>query len=174
MRENFWEFDPTHKVVMASNHRPVVKGTDHGLWRRLRLVPFNVVIPDQEQDKRLTEKLRAELPGILQWAIQGCLQWQREGLQKPRSVQAATGDYRAEQDVMGLFLADCCIVEPTLETGATSLFTRFRRWCDANNEKAFNQTRFGRQLTERGFEAKRSKNGVVRVGIGLLQNGPGE
>lgn len=174
MREDFWQFSPTHKLVLASNHRPVVRGNDHGLWRRLRLVPFNVVIPDHEQDKQLAEKLRAELPGILQWAVRGCLEWQREGLQEPQSVKAATGDYRAEQDVLGLFLADCCVFDPELEVQATSLFTRFRSWCDANNERATNQTRFGRQLTERGFSTKRTKNGVVRIGIGLLDEGAGE
>ena len=86
MREDFWEFDPTHKIVLAANHKPFVRGTDHGIWRRLRLVPFTVTIPDDEQDKQLPVKLVAEYAGILAWAVQGCLEWQRC---KHRSKSAA-------------------------------------------------------------------------------------
>lgn len=91
MREDFWEFDPTHKVLLATNHKPEVRGTDHAIWRRLRLIPFDIVIPDAEQDKMLPKKLEAELKGILAAAVQGCLEWQRLGLGLPDEVKQATG-----------------------------------------------------------------------------------
>ncbi len=80
MREDFWQFRPSHTVVLATNHKPTIRGTDHGIWRRIRLVPFTVTIPDAEQDKQLTSKLRAEWPAILRWAVAGCIDWQRNGL----------------------------------------------------------------------------------------------
>src|SRR5208283_4668705 len=100
MREDFWQFMPTHKVVLACNHRPTVRGTDHAIWRRLKLVPFNVVIPPNERDKQLPAKLRDELPGILAWAVRGCLDWQRHGLEDPKAIIAATADYQNAEDVL--------------------------------------------------------------------------
>ena len=108
MREDFWQFRATHKIILATNHRPEVRGTDHAIWRRIRLIPFNVTIPAEEQDKRLGEKLRAELPGILAWAVRGCLSWQRNGLALPRVVEEATQKYREDEDFLGGFLADAC------------------------------------------------------------------
>src|SRR5207249_4861041 len=98
MRQDFFEFQPTWKIFLAANHRPTVRGTDHAVWRRIKLVPFEVTIPKDEQDKHLLTKLRAEWPGILAWAIRGCLDWQREGLGEPDEVRAATAAYRAQQD----------------------------------------------------------------------------
>ena len=107
MRENFWEFDPTHKLWLSTNHKPVVKGTDHGIWRRLKVIPFTATIPEERQDKTLPQKLRAELPGILNWALSGCLEWQETGLGEPPIVQEATAGYRNEMDVVGQFLEEC-------------------------------------------------------------------
>jgi putative DNA primase/helicase len=90
-----FEFQPMFKLWLAVNHKPVVQGTDHAIWRRIRLLPFIVTIPVAEQDKRLAEKLQSELPGILRWAVEGCLAWQQEGLEPPLVVKRATGDYRA-------------------------------------------------------------------------------
>jgi len=97
MREDFWEFAPTHHVWLVSNYKPTVVGTDHGIWRRIKLIPFEVVIPDDEQDKKLSSKLEAELSGILNWAIEGCLEWQRDGMQEPEIVSEATKEYRTER-----------------------------------------------------------------------------
>ncbi len=104
MREDSWEFSPTHSIVLATNHRPEVRGTDYGIWRRLRLVPFGVVIPEPERDNELAEKLQSEWPAILRWAVAGCLAWQRGGLAEPEQVKVATAEYRAEQDVLGEFI----------------------------------------------------------------------
>jgi putative DNA primase/helicase len=101
MREDYWEFSPTHKIILSTNHRPEVRGTDHAIWRRIRLIPFDVTIPDDEQDARLPEKLAAELPGILAWCVRGCLAWLEIGLNPPDPVSRATDGYRREQDSIG-------------------------------------------------------------------------
>src|SRR5262249_54371075 len=104
----FFEFLPEFKIFLAVNHKPLIRNTDHAIWRRIRLVPFTVTIPEAERDKDLPAKLRRELSGILAWAVQGCLDWQRAGLGMPEAVKAATAEYRAEMDVLDQFLAERC------------------------------------------------------------------
>ena len=108
MREDFWEFKPTHSLVLATNHKPTIRGTDTGIWRRVHLIPFSVKIGAEDVDKSFPEKLAPELPGILAWLVEGCLQWQRRGLDAPEAVLKATSAYRSEMDMIGAFLADCC------------------------------------------------------------------
>ena len=110
MREDNWEFNPTHTLLLVTNHRPIVKGRDVGIWRRLRLIPFNAQIVAEQQDAHLAEKLRAEYPAILAWMVRGSLDWQQGGLQEPQEVLVATDQYKAEQDVLGGFIDDCCLV----------------------------------------------------------------
>lgn len=168
MREDFWEFWPTHKVFLATNHKPVIRGTDNAIWERIRLVPFTVTIPLTERDTTLPDKLHAELPGILAWAVRGCLAWQREGLGEPDEVQQATAGYRAEMDVVGQFLAECCLIGPNYRTKAAELYDAYKRWCDQNGEHAVQRT-LGMQLTERGYERKRGTGGYYWwVGLGLI------
>src|SRR5262249_22300760 len=99
MKENFWEFAPSHKLVLCTNHKPRIRGNDHAIWRRVRLVPFTATFQEHQQDKQLAQKLRAELPGILAWMVRGCLEWQRDGLGLPAVVKAATEEYRSEEDM---------------------------------------------------------------------------
>jgi putative DNA primase/helicase len=134
MYENFWQFGPMHKLFLATNHKPEVRGTDHAMWRRLRLIPFDVVIPDAEQDKKLPDKLRAESSGILAWMVQGCLDWQRQGLGTPDEVMKATATYRTEQDVLATFIADECLVSPACKVKATPLYDAYKNWCDRTGE----------------------------------------
>jgi P4 family phage/plasmid primase-like protien len=155
MRQDFWEFAPTHKVFMAVNHKPQVRGNDNAIWRRIRLVPFSETIPPQQQDKKLPEKLRAELPGILRWAVEGCLEWQREGLKAPEEVRRATGKYRSEMDVIGAFLKDCCEEDAEHSVAAKDLYTRYKTWCEENGEAPEKQRTFGSKLSERGYERYR-------------------
>src|SRR5262245_12321485 len=108
MREDFWEFPPTHKLILCTNHKPKVRGNDHAIWRRLRLVPFVVTFAEEQQDKQLPEKLRAEAEGILAWIVRGCLEWQRQGLGAAGAVDSATREYRSEQDVVSAFIAERC------------------------------------------------------------------
>src|SRR5215211_2988852 len=156
MRQDFWEFEPTHKVFMAVNHKPIIRGTDTAIWRRIRLIPFTETIPPAEQDKQLPAKLRSELPGILRWAVGGCLEWRREGLQAPEAVREATGAYRAEMDVLGAFLRECCELGPEYNVAAKDLYGAYKFWCEDNGERPETQRRFGSRLTERGgFERYR-------------------
>lgn len=174
MREDFFSFKPTHKLLLAANHKPEVRGTDHAIWRRILLVPFEVTFTDEQKDPALPGKLRRELPGILRWAVEGCLAWQRDGLREPRAVTDATAAYRDEQDVLGRFLADCCAVVPAASAGATKLYQSYLEWCRAVGEHAVSQTRFGRSLGERGFQSDRTKTGVIWRGIGIAAPEPEE
>jgi putative DNA primase/helicase len=167
MREDFWEFPPTHKLWMAANHKPVIRGTDHGIWRRVKLVPFIVTIADDEQDKDLPRKLLSERDGILAWAVRGCLEWQSEGLGEPVEITEATAEYRSEMDVVGAFIADCCATSGYHSTRSALIYESYQNWCKANGEFAVNQRRFGLAMTERGFERYKN-NGVFYRGIELL------
>ncbi len=165
----FFEFDVTFKLFLAVNHKPTVRGNDHAIWRRIRLIPFNVTIPSEKQDKNLTKKLKAELPGILRWAVEGCLLWQKKGLEVPDQVKAATGEYRAEMDIIGDFIADCCKVAPKTKTPFKALYERYKDWCQKNQEEPIGKKDFGRCLTERGFTPGKNRDlGRFREGIRLL------
>jgi putative DNA primase/helicase len=163
----FFEFVPTFKLWLAVNHKPVVQGTDHAIWRRIRLLPFTVTIPDERQDKRLAEKLTAELPGILRWALDGCLAWQREGLKPPKAVHWATGDYRAEMDVVATYIKECCVLGPQKQVGASELYANYTSWCMQMGEQAVTQKTLSSALRERGFTPGRTKNERFWRGLAL-------
>jgi P4 family phage/plasmid primase-like protien len=165
MRQDFFEFLPTHKIFLAANHKPIVRGSDLGAWRRIKLIPFTVTIPDGEKDKTLLDKLKGELPGILAWAVRGCLEWQRFGLEEPKEVQAAIQEYRAEQDAVQQFLDECCILEKSAKTIVSALFKAFQVW---SGDKHMTRPEFGKRLQEKGFEAVKGSQGYHRwVGIHL-------
>lgn len=168
MREDWWSFSPTHKLWIAANHRPVIRGTDEAIWRRVLLIPFAVTIPPDERDPDLLEKLVAELPGILNWAIDGCLVWQRDGLRPPEQVLAATARYREEQDALGDFLSSRCSRVAGARVGAKQLYDDYVAWCAEAGEEPVSGTLFGRMLVERGFE--KSKAGtIIYHGLKLLE-----
>ena len=171
MCEDFWEFEPTWKIWLSTNHRPEIRGTDHAIWRRVRLIPFNVQFSDNgphRKDPGMEAKLTAELPGILAWAVRGCLDWQREGLHPPTAVTAATDGYRADMDVLAAFINDCCVIKHGATVRASNLYRAYAEWCDKSGENAENQRRFGQRLTERNFE-KYTNDGVWYRGIGLIE-----
>ena len=173
MRQDFWQFEPTHKAFMVVNHKPEVRGTDLGMWRRIRLIPFTETIASADQDKRLPEKLAAELPGILRWAVEGCLEWQREGLQAPVEVRKATAGYRAEMDVIGAFLADECEVGDGYKAPFKAVYERYAEWCVEGGERPETGRKFNARLKERGrFEGRRSGPGGSNEwhGLRLLKN----
>ena len=108
MREDNWQFEPTHKIFLATNHKPEIRDTDNAIWRRVRLIPLNVTIPDAEQDRQLPEKLKDEWTGILRWAVEWCLKLQQEELGLPKSVEVANQEYRSEMDILAPLIEDCC------------------------------------------------------------------
>jgi P4 family phage/plasmid primase-like protien len=172
MRQDFFEFNPTHKLFLAANHKPVIRGNDHAIWRRVHLIPFSVKIAEREKDDRLGGKLEAELPGILRWAVEGCLEWQSGGLQVPGGVAEATDAYRVEEDLLGDFLEQCCLEEPGAEVPATELYRAYQRWTEAGGERTWSQTAFGRALSERGIDWKKVSGGrKARIGLRLLTQG---
>ena len=166
--QEFFTFLPQFKIFLAANHKPVIWGTDDGIWRRIRLIPFTETIPVSEQDKNLLAKLRSELPGILNWAIEGCLAWQRSGLGEPEEIDFATEMYREESDPVGCFIEDCCEINPEAKTQARKLYEAFREWCEDSGELAMNKKRFGMRLEEREF--KKTRIGNMRGWLGLKLN----
>lgn len=170
MRAEWFEFTPTHKLFLAVNHKPVIRGTDHAIWRRIRLWPYAVTIPDNQQDKSLSEKLEHEAEGILAWLVQGCLGWQRQGLCAPDSVTAATEKYRNEMDMLGEFIEDRCVEKPTAIATSAALYSAYTAWCEVNGEKPISKKLMGMRLQERGYAQDRTATARQWVGIGLLAN----
>lgn len=162
-----FEFAPQFKLWLAANHKPTIRGTDFAIWRRVRLIPFDVTITAEQADRDLPAKLRAELPGILAWAVEGCQMWIAEGLRPPERILAATADYKAESDTIAAFIADNCEVGSTYSVASGALYTAYRRWAEENGEHPMNNTRFGRDLTDRGYGMTRTISGKVRHGLRL-------
>jgi putative DNA primase/helicase len=163
--QDFFEFEPTHKIFLAANHKPEVAGTDLAVWRRIKLVPFVVTIAEHEKDKALAAKLRKELSGVLAWAVRGCLNWQQGGLGEPKEVRQATDEYRQEQDSVQQFIDACCFVNREARAGATPLYEAYLAW---SGNKGMSQKAFGTKLGEKGFAVKAGHGNVqFRVGIGL-------
>jgi putative DNA primase/helicase len=158
-----FEFKPTFKLWLSANHRPVIRGTDDGIWRRMRLVPFSVQIPEAERDKTLAEALTAELPGVLAWAVQGCLLWLERGLDTPDPVREATETYRRDSDTLGAFLEEWTEPGPDYSERAADLYEAYRRWARDAGEHELSQKSFGNQLTERAFRAEKQGSGSNRV-----------
>jgi putative DNA primase/helicase len=166
----FFEFIPAFKLWLACNHKPVIRGTDHAIWRRIKLIPFSVVIPDHEQDKKLPEKLQAESAGILAWAVRGCLLWQLEGLNEPPEVKVATMDYRKEMDVIGAWIDARCETARSIEGSASALYEDFKNWAETNKEYILGNLPFSKKLVERGFTKTQKAKGIYYKGLGLKES----
>jgi putative DNA primase/helicase len=161
MREDFWGFNPTHTFVMLTNHRPIVGGTDEGIWRRLRLVPWEVVIPAEERDEELPARLLLELDAVLAWLVAGCLDWRRGGLRDPARVTEATAAFRAESDALARFLDERCLTGHGT-VGSTELFRAWDKWCGDQGEEPGSQKAFTTALENRGFDKFKDGTGRVR------------
>lgn len=168
MRQDFFEFVPQFKLLVAGNHKPGLRTVDEAIRRRFNLIPFTITIPPEERDLELADKLKAEWGGILQWAIDGCLEWQTEGLHAPEAVTAATGEYLAGEDAISRWIDDCCEVKKTLWTPATALFDSWQRWCELNQEYTGSQKRLSQNLESHGFVSQRKMTGRGFLGIGLM------
>lgn len=174
MKENFQEFISTSKLVVLANTKPRVRGTDDGLWRRMQLVPWNVQIPTEKQDKGLLDKIIAtELPGVLTWLVRGCVDWQKSGLGTAKAIETATAGYRSEQDVLGLWIRDCCKVGPNTWHATDELHANYLEWCKAEHiEHPWSRRIFRDRLLERsGIYEKRQNSARGLEGIRLLSFG---
>lgn len=168
MRQDNFEFAPTHKLALMTNSKPIIRGTDNGIWRRVRLVPFTVVVPEEKQDTKLPEKLQAEASGILRWLIEGCLAWQRDGLGTAGAIARATESYRDDQDVLGQFLEERCLLGAGHRAPSTDLFKAYERWAEAIGNRPMSQTAFGRRLGDRGLDRIKTGGRKVYEGVRLL------
>lgn len=167
LHKEFFSFKPEFKLWIRGNHKPNIRGTDDGIWRRIHLIPFAVQIPPGERDGKLPEKLRAELPGILRWAVDGAMQWQRDGLRVPGKVQEATREYRTEMDRLADFIVERCTTGPTFSAFAGNLYKAYTTWCAESGEHPMSQMAFGMALGERGFSKKVVTGRKKYSGIGL-------
>jgi putative DNA primase/helicase len=152
----FFNFVPTFKIFMATNHKPVIKGTDYGIWRRIKLIPFTTRIPEERQDKHLEEKLRGEASGSLNWLLEGTRLWREGGLKVPAAILNATDEYRSEMDVIGNFLKECCVQREGATIRIRELFKAYQDWCGENNEHACSERFLSLRLKELGFEKGRT------------------
>ncbi|MDP3332601.1 MAG: phage/plasmid primase, P4 family [Methylococcaceae bacterium] len=160
------QFTPQFKLMMLGNHKPIIKGSDYGIWRRVRLVPFKRTFKPEERDPALLDKLRAEAPHILAWMVEGCLDWQRRGLKDtPATIAQATGDYQEEQDLIGSWLSECCKLSPSNESSSTELYANYRNWCLDNGLKPNSNVALSRRLSERGFYSRKSNGKRLWSGI---------
>lgn len=168
LHQEFFDFHPTHRIVIRGNHKPAINGTDEGIWRRLRLVPFTVAIPTDEQDRHLLSKLEGELPGILNWALQGCREWQAVGLKPPAIIAEAVRQYREESDTLGRFIAESCEVAPLGQVKSSALFKRYQEFCEQAGERWIPAKDFPAEMQRRGFTYKRERTGTrIYAGIEL-------
>ena len=161
VRQDFFTFKPTFKLCIVGNHKPSFRTVDEAIRRRIHLIPFAVTIPKDERDAELTEKLKAEWPGILAWAVQGCLEWRRDGLKPPKAVRDATEQYLAAEDSFAMWLEEK--TEPAAEwqtETSADLFKSWKAWADGAAEEAGSRKRFADMLQTRGFPTKKGTGGV--------------
>jgi len=160
----FIEFVPKFKLFIAGNHKPTIRGRDQGIWRRINLIPFEVTIPPGQRDKRLSIKLRAELPGILNWAIKGCLAWQKSGLAQPKLVTDAVNSYREEMDLLGQWVAGNCVVDARYVWPSRQAYGNYKLWAEGGGYKPMSESIFSREL-ETSFKKVKRKDANYFEGI---------
>jgi P4 family phage/plasmid primase-like protien len=165
------QFTPNFKLVMAGNHKPIVRGNDNGIWRRVRLVPFNRTFAPEERDPLLLTKLRAETPHILAWMVQGCIDWQRIGLgTTPATIRQATDAYQVDQDLIGTWLSECTTESKYAETPSSNLYANYKAWSNDNGLRPASAVALGRRLSERGIVSSRNMKGRFWCGVSLTDS----
>lgn len=177
LRQEYFEFIPEFKVFFTTNHKPVIGGLDDGIWRRVKIIPFTLSLKPHERDKKLEEKLSLEMPGILNWAIEGCLKWQQDGLKEPKVVVDATGQYKEDMDILAPFLDEVCYIdEPKNESvkiEAKELYSVYNNWCFKSGERTLGNRSFYRMLETKGFgKMKSTGNKTYLTGITIKERAP--
>lgn len=172
MRENFVEFTPSHLAILVTNRMPKVPGDDPAIWRRIRVVPFDVVIPDVEQDKELDTKLQLEADGILSWAVAGWTDYFKHGLAEPGSVRVATDNYQRDNDAVGRFITEACVTSPVVKAITKNLYAAWCRWQETDGRaEPMGRGAFGEALDRRGYPAQQATHGKRwRVGIAVRED----
>jgi P4 family phage/plasmid primase-like protien len=165
------EFKPNFKLVMFGNHKPIVRGHDHGMWRRVRLVPFNRTFSPEEKDPALIDTLKAEAPHILAWMVDGSIAWHQQGLtDTPKTIQAATDAYQVDQDLIGRWLEECTLPSKYAETASAEIYANYRAWCFDNGHKPVSSTALGRKLSERGYSPGKISGKRAWCGLNLTDS----
>jgi putative DNA primase/helicase len=165
MRQDFFEYKPQFKLLIAGNHKPAIRDVDEAMRRRLHLIPFTVTIPQEKRDKTLPERLLRESDGILRWALEGCLEWQRTGLNPPAVVLSATEEYFESQDAMRRWMEDHCFVHPSVRSTTEDLFSSWKLWAENWGEYPGTLQKFSEEVLKRGFERWRDKRRRGFLGI---------
>lgn len=164
--ENLWEFSPTHKLILCTNYKPIIKGTDHGIWRRLMLVPFSQSFKGKKDNKKLPKTLGNEAEGILAWLVRGCMDWQKTGLNPPERVVKATDEYRSQEDIIGRFLEERCQPAKSLSVRFSVLYQAFESWCEDTGDFCPSKRKVGSWLTDQGYK-RFTANGSCYRGLKL-------
>ena len=160
------QFNIIGKLWLATNSLPQINNTDHGIWRRIKAIPFNRTFSAEEQDKTLGDKLIQELPGILNWAIEGCLAWQEHELQTPQVVEDQVAEYKSAMDSISQFVRDECEQDSNHTCAASKFYQAYRDWCGSAGRKPQSQTAFKRALEKlNGVYQQRSSSGLQWHGI---------
>jgi putative DNA primase/helicase len=165
-----FEFKPMFKLWMFTNYLPKNSGGD-GIWRRVKLIPFSVRIPDDQIDGNLPVKLQAEASGILNWVIEGYAQFRVQGLNTPDEIKSATSGYRMQEDVLGRFIAACCSIGPAFNVKARTLYEAFQAWTSSFGEPGLDERKFAQVITASGITGKRTAEGRMWQGITLAVPG---
>ena len=171
LNKGFFEFYPVFKLIISGNHKPNIRGQDFGIWRRVLLIPWEIIIPKERKDKSLPRKLWAERSGVLNWMLDGARTYVERGLEIPDAIRAATDEYRRDSDPLGEFLAQCLIKSPGQNVGAREMFDAYARWCRANAQRQLQEATFGRRMSDRGYEKRRTSGGIIYSDVSL-QNLP--
>lgn len=167
--KNEFEFRFKAKILMDANYKPIIKGTDHGIWRRIKVIPFNLFIPDDKQDKGLADKLRKEMPKILWWLIQGAIKWNKVGLKEPEKLKELSKAYKSEMDVVQKWLDEACLIHSNYREKSSVLFSNFNGYITKNKEYQISHTTFGRNLAKKFQKIKRG-GAYIYLGIRLKPN----
>jgi putative DNA primase/helicase len=167
MRQDYFEFTPQFKLLIAGNHKPGLRSVDEAIRRRFHLIPFCITIPPDERDETLSERLRAEWPGVLAWAIEGCIEWQERGLAPPEAVTSATSAYLESEDAIAAWIDEAATRDPNAWESTTALFDSWKQWADRAGEYVGTQKRFVANLEARGFVWGRKKTGRGFQGIAV-------
>ena len=179
MRQDFYQFAPTHKIILAANHKPEIRGRDEAIWERIKLVPFDVTFVEADRvdpakkfllkDKQLSTTLEAENSGILALLVRSCLEWQKSGMSEPSAVSSATAEYRAEMDELADFIEERCVVSEQVRVKATALYDAYVVWAKARSKTAMLTRAFGAEMECRSYTLKKSNSVAWRLGIGVRE-----